>query len=66
MIASAASELGSAERLHLLRSPYDSPKSFAAMSMIFETVGASAYLGGAKFLENKDYLTAAAVTTSFH
>ncbi|KAI0778850.1 ferritin-like domain-containing protein [Trametes elegans] len=40
--------------------PYDSPKTFAAMSMVFETVGSSAYLGGAKFLtENTDYLTAA-------
>ena len=34
------------------------------MSMVFETVGASAYLGGAQFIENKDYLTAAAVSTS--
>ncbi|KAH9848098.1 ferritin-like domain-containing protein [Lenzites betulinus] len=40
--------------------PYDSPKAFAAMSMVFETVGASAYLGSAKFLANNaDYLTAA-------
>ncbi|KAI0357753.1 hypothetical protein OH77DRAFT_1296187 [Trametes cingulata] len=40
--------------------PYDSPKSFAAISMVLETVGASAYLGGAKFLANNaDYLTAA-------
>ena len=34
------------------------------MSMVFETVGASAYLGGAQFIENKDYLTAAAVSSS--
>ncbi|KAI0658103.1 ferritin-like domain-containing protein [Cubamyces menziesii] len=40
--------------------PDDSPKTFAAMSMIFETVGASAYLGSAKSLaDNADYLTAA-------
>ncbi|KAI8996677.1 ferritin-like domain-containing protein [Trametes punicea] len=40
--------------------PDDSPKSFAAMSMVLETVGASAYLGGAKMLtDNADYLTAA-------
>ncbi|KAI0366556.1 hypothetical protein BV20DRAFT_643572 [Pilatotrama ljubarskyi] len=40
--------------------PYDSPKSFAAISMVLETVGASAYLGGAKYLaDNADYLTAA-------
>ncbi|EIW53207.1 uncharacterized protein TRAVEDRAFT_60757 [Trametes versicolor FP-101664 SS1] len=40
--------------------PYDSPKAFAAMSMVFENVGASAYLGSAKFLANNaDYLTAA-------
>ncbi|KAI0819856.1 ferritin-like domain-containing protein [Trametes gibbosa] len=40
--------------------PYYSPKTFAAMSMVFETVGASAYLGSAKYLANNaDYLTAA-------
>ncbi|KAI0357754.1 hypothetical protein OH77DRAFT_1421864 [Trametes cingulata] len=40
--------------------PYDSPRSFAEMAMVFETVGSSAYLGSAKFLtDNADYLTAA-------
>ncbi|KAI0366557.1 hypothetical protein BV20DRAFT_1055557 [Pilatotrama ljubarskyi] len=40
--------------------PFDSPKTFAAMSMVFETVGSSAYLGGAKFLgNNAEYVTAA-------
>ncbi|CDO77746.1 hypothetical protein BN946_scf184993.g9 [Trametes cinnabarina] len=37
-----------------------SPKSFIATSMVLETVGASAYLGGAKLLaDNTDLLTAA-------
>ncbi|KAI0634569.1 ferritin-like domain-containing protein [Trametes polyzona] len=40
--------------------PLDSPSSFVGTSMVLETVGASAYLGAAKYLGgNADYLTAA-------
>ncbi|KAH9934474.1 ferritin-like domain-containing protein [Epithele typhae] len=40
--------------------PFDSPRSFAALSMVLETVGGSAYLGAAQFLQDKGTLTDAA------
>ncbi|KAI0340285.1 hypothetical protein BDW22DRAFT_1334411 [Trametopsis cervina] len=40
--------------------PYNDPKSFAALSMALESIGASAYMGAAHFLENETTLTEAA------
>ncbi|TFY77487.1 hypothetical protein EWM64_g6526 [Hericium alpestre] len=40
--------------------PYDDPKSFLHISHALETVGTSAYEGAAKFIQNRDYLMAAA------
>ena len=44
-------------------SPYNDPKSFAALAMALETVGASAYIGASRLLQNKDTLVEAAVST---
>ncbi|KAF9028750.1 hypothetical protein BDZ89DRAFT_1101675 [Hymenopellis radicata] len=44
--------------------PYNTPKEFAALSQIFEGVGVTAYSGAAQFIQNKEYLTTAAVILS--
>jgi hypothetical protein len=43
-------------------SPFNDPRSFAALAMALETVGASAYIGASRLLENKDVLVEAAVS----
>ena len=43
-------------------SPYDDPESFVTLSYMLESVGTSAYLGGAKYLENNTQALDAAGT----